>query len=289
VKFERNEKCWCGSGLKYKNCHIFFDERLQLLKQQGELVPDHTIIKNVKQLEGIRESGKINTWVLNEVSQIIKAGMSTEEIDRLVNRLILSKGAIPATLGYQGYPKSACTSVNHEICHGIPDKDVILKDGDIINVDITTIYQGYFADASRMFMIGNVSSVARRLVAVTKECLELGIQAVKPWGHLGDIGDAVWTHAKANGYTVMADIGGHGTGLEFHEEPYVCHIGYAGEGMVLVPGMVFTIEPMINEGTDEFYTDEENGWTVYTADGKLSAQWEHTIAVTEEGIEILTH
>ena len=194
---------------------------------------------------------------------------------------------IPAPLGYHDFPKSVCTSINDEICHGIPSPDRVLKDGDIINVDVSTIYNGYYSDASRMFMIGNVSEEAKRLVEVTKECLYKGIEAVKPWGHLGDIGAAIEAHAKANGYSVVEEFGGHGIGLEFHEDPFVYH--YKGaKGMVLVPGMIFTIEPMINQGEPDLYIDADNGWTSYTDDGKLSAQWEHMILVTEDGVEILS-
>ena len=245
------------------------------------------IIKTKEQIEKIKESAKINNAVLDLVAENIKAGMTTEEIDKLVHDFTISQGAIPAPLGYHDFPKSVCTSINDEICHGIPSPDRVLKDGDIINVDVSTIYNGYYSDASRMFMIGNVSEEAKRLVEVTKECLYKGIEAVKPWGHLGDIGAAIEAHAKANGYSVVEEFGGHGIGLEFHEDPFVYH--YKGaKGMVLVPGMIFTIEPMINQGDADLYIDADNGWTSYTDDGKLSAQWEHMILVTEDGVEILS-
>ena len=195
----------------------------------------------------------------------------------------------PAPLGYQGFPKSVCTSVNDAICHGIPDPNQILQDGDIINVDVTTILDGYYADASRMFLIGNVCDEARKLVEVTKESVDLALKEVKPWGRLGDIGAVISEYVHQHGYTVLRDIGGHGVGNDFHEDPYVCHIGKRGTGMLLVPGMVFTIEPMVNEGKEDFFVDEENEWTVYTEDGSLSAQWEYTVAVTEDGVEIITH
>lgn len=289
MKIGRNDPCWCGSGKKYKACHSAFDEKLAKLKSQGILVPKHNMIKTPEQIEGIRKAGVLNTAALDLVQENIKEGMSTEEINTLVHEFITSHGGTPATLGYYGYPKSLCTSVNDVICHGIPSKDEILKTGDIINVDITTILDGYYADASRMFMIGEVSDEAKKLVQVTKEALDLGLQAVKPWGFLGDIGEAVSKHVYANGYTVLHDIGGHGVGLDIHEDPYVCHVGKKGTGMLLVPGMVFTIEPMVNEGKEDFFQDEANGWTIYTEDGSLSAQWEYTVAVTEDGVEVITH
>ena len=287
MNLNRNDDCWCKSGKKYKKCHMEFDNKLNELKKLGYEVPTHDIIKNKEQIEKIKESAKINNAVLDEVEKNIKAGMTTEDINKIVHDYTISQGAIPAPLGYGGFPKSVCTSINSEICHGIPSEDIVLKDGDIINVDVSTIYNGYYSDASRMFMIGNVSENAKRLVEVTKECLEEGMKAVKPWGHIGDIGAAIQEHAEKNGYSVVRDFGGHGVGLKFHEDPFVYHYGDAGEGMVLVPGMIFTIEPMINEGGYDLYIDAENEWTAYTDDGSLSAQWEHMILITEEGIEIL--
>ncbi len=289
MEMHRNSRCWCGSGKKYKQCHEKFDEKIRELIQQGNIVPDRKLIKNKQDILGIKKSGEINTGVLDHVAKHIHAGMSTGDIDRLVYDYTVAHGAIPAPLNYEGFPKSVCTSINDEVCHGIPDDNIILKDGDIINVDVSTIYHGYFSDASRMFMIGNVSDEARRLVEVTKECLEVGIKAVKPWGHVGDIGAAIYEYATSKGYSVVMDFAGHGVGKEFHEDPVVSHVSRKGTGMVLTPGMVFTIEPMINEGDYHLYIDEDNGWTAYTADGKLSAQWEHTLVVTEHGVEILTY
>lgn len=289
MKLGKNEPCWCGSGEKYKRCHLDFDEKLEELHLQGIPVPPHSMIKNKKQIDGIRESGVINTALLDEVAKSIHEGITTEEIDDLVYDFTMSHGAVPATLGYEGFPKSCCTSVNNEICHGIPSDKVVLREGDIVNVDVTTIYHGYFADASRMFCIGQLSPDAEKIVRVARECLEAGIAAVRPWGRLGDIGAAIQAVAQREGCSIVRDIGGHGVGLEMHEDPYVCHVGHAGTGMVLAPGMVFTVEPMVNLGTDKFFIDKRNGWTVYTKDGKLSAQWEHTLAVTETGIEILTY
>ena len=215
--------------------------------------------------------------------------MTTQEIDKLVYDFTIAHNAVPAPLNYEGFPKSVCTSINDEVCHGIPSDDFILKDGDIINVDVSTILDGYFSDASRMFMIGNVTAERKHLVQVTKECLELGVKAARPWGFLGDIGQAIQEHAEANDYSVVRDFCGHGVGLEFHEKPEVEHVGRKGTGMLLVPGMIFTIEPMINMGTYEIFIDADNDWTVLTEDGLPSAQWENTVLITDNGCEILTH
>ncbi len=289
MKIGRNDPCWCGSGKKYKSCHAAFDEKLEQYKRQGILVPNHKIIKTQEQLEGIRKAGKLNTAILDMVAANIHEGMSTDDINTLVHNYTIEHGGIPAPLNYCGFPKSVCTSVNDVICHGIPDQNEILKNGDIINVDVTTILDGYYADASRMFCIGEVSEDARKLVEVTKESVDLALKEVKPWGFLGDIGEVISKYVYAHGYTVLHDIGGHGVGNDFHEDPYVCHIGKRGTGMLLVPGMVFTIEPMVNAGEEDFFQDADNGWTIYTEDGSLSAQWEYTVAVTEEGAEIITH
>lgn len=284
----RNELCWCKSGLKYKNCHLEFDKKLSDLKRKGHIVPTKNLIKTKEQIEGIKKSAKINNDLLDLISENIKEGMTTEEIDKLAYDYTISKGGIPADLNYDGFPKSICVSVNNEVCHGIPRKDVILKNGDIVNVDATTILNGYYSDASRMFMIGEVNEEAKNLVQVAKECLNKGLEAVKPWGFLGDIGAAIQQYAESNGYSVVRDFGGHGVGLDIHEEPFIFHFGKRGTGMVLAPGMVFTIEPMINVGSHEIFIDENNGWTAITTDGSLSAQWEHTVLVTENGIEIIS-
>jgi methionyl aminopeptidase len=265
-------------------------DRLLEYKKKNIIVPTSKMIKTKEQIEGIRTAGVINTAILDMVGSKIKAGMSTDEINTLVHNFTIEHGAIPAPLNYEGFPKSVCVSVNDAVCHGIPSKREILKNGDIVNVDVTTIYNGYFADASRMYIIGEAKPNAIKLVNVTKECLELALKAIKPWEtRLGDIGEIISTHAHKNGYTVVREIGGHGVGLAMHEDPYVAHIGKKGTGMLLVPGMVFTIEPMINEGGRTIFQDSRNGWTIYTMDGKLSAQWEHTIVITEDGCEILTH
>lgn len=285
---ERNAPCWCGSGKKYKQCHARFDERLRALEDAGHIIPPREIIKTPEQIEKIKASCAINVAVLDYVAEHIKAGISTGDIDRMVYEQTTMRGGVPAPLGYEGFPKSVCTSINNEVCHGIPDDEIILQDGDIINVDVSTIYQGYFSDSSRMFCIGDVPEEMRRLVEVTKECVEKGLEQVKPWGFLGDMGQAVHDHAKANGYTVVPDIGGHGVGLEFHEDPYVSYVTTKGTEMVMVPGMIFTIEPMVNMGIDEVFVDEDNGWTVYTEDDMPSAQWEIMVLVTEDGHEVLS-
>lgn len=285
---ERNELCWCGSRKKYKKCHMQIDDKVLLLASEGHIVPNRSMLKTPAQIEEIKKSAALNTAVLDHVAKHIHTGMSTAEIDKLVYDYTTEHGGIPAPLGYDGFPKSVCTSINNEVCHGIPDENIILEEGDIINVDVSTILNGYYSDASRMFTIGELSDRAKKILKVTEECVELGLAAAKPWGHLGDIADAINSHAQANGYSVVEDIGGHGIGLAFHEEPFVSYVTEKGTEMVLVPGMMFTIEPMINEGSPDFFVDEDNGWTVYTEDDGLSAQIEYMVLVTETGIEVLT-
>lgn len=265
------------------------DKQVLYYQNKGHLVPSRKLIKTPEQIEGIRRSGEINTGVLDLIQKEIKAGMSTAEIDKLAYDYTVSHGAIPAPLNYEGFPKSVCTSINEVVCHGIPSKEEILEEGDIINVDVSTILDGYFSDASRMFVIGKTTLEKEKLVRVAKECLEIGMQAAKPFGFVGDIGHAIQKHAEKNGFSVVRELCGHGVGLEFHEEPDVEHFGRKGTGMLLIPGMVFTIEPMINMGTYKVFVDEEDGWTVVTEDELPSAQWEHTFLMTENGLEILTH
>lgn len=264
------------------------DIKLWTLEAKGHIVPDRSLLKTPQQIEAIKKSAALNTAVLDHVAAHIKAGMSTAEIDKLVYDFTKEHGGIPAPLGYEGFPKSVCTSINNQVCHGIPSEDIILEEGDIINVDVSTILDGYFSDASRMFMIGKVSERAEKLVRVTQECVELGLAQAKPWNHLGDIADAINSHAKANGYSVVEEIGGHGVGLEFHEEPWVSYVTPKGSEMLLVPGMIFTIEPMINEGSPEFFVDEDNDWTVYTEDDGLSAQVEYMVRITDDGAVVMT-
>ena len=288
-KIGRNDSCWCGSGKKYKSCHNLFDARLENYSLKGVIVPSRKLIKNEQQIQAIKESAKINIAVLDYISQNIRAGISTEQIDKWVYEQTILRGATPATLNYEGFPKSVCTSINDEVCHGIPSPDIILEDGDIINVDVSTNYKGYFSDSSRMFCIGSVSSDKKRLVEISRQCLEKGLEQVKPWGFLGDVGQAIHDFARKNGYSVVHEIGGHGIGLEFHEEPFVSYVSKNGTEMLMVPGMIFTIEPKINMGRGAIYMDKENEWVVYTADGMPSAQWEIQVLVTNDGYEVLAY
>ncbi len=287
-KLGRNDLCWCGSGRKYKACHMAMDEKIESYALQGHIVPNHDILKTPEQIQGIRESSKLNIAILDEIEKQIHIGMSTEEIDRIVCDMTKEMGGIAAPLHYDGFPKSVCTSINEVVCHGIPSEERILQDGDIVNVDVSTIYQGYFSDSSRMFMLGNVPEETQKLVRVARECIDVGLEQVKPWNFLGDMAEAINNHAKSNGYSIVREIGGHGVGLEFHEEPFVSYVTSKGTEMLMVPGMVFTIEPMVNMGKADIYIDDDNGWTVYTEDGQPSAQWEVTVAVTEDGYEVLT-
>ena len=268
------------------------DRKIMFYEQRGHEVPTRSLIKTPEQIEGIRQSGKINTGVLDLVASEIRAGMSTAEIDKLVYDYTVDHGAIPAPLNYEGFPKSVCTSINEVVCHGIPSEDEILEEGDIINVDCTTLLDGFYADASRMFVIGKTTPENQKLVDVAWECLKIGEEVCsRPYVYVGDMGHAIARHAHENGFTVVRDYCGHGTGNKFHEEPDVEHYGKPGTGMLLVPGMVFTIEPMINMGDYYCCEDEEDetGWIVLTEDGLPSAQWEHTYLMTENGVEILTH
>lgn len=283
------EKCWCGSGKNYSDCHKNFDIKLEEKKQQGYLIPPRKFIKNEKQIEGIKIAGVYNNGLLDLIENNIKAGMTTEEIDDMCVKYLKENNCVSADFNYEGYPKSICTSINDVVCHGIPSKNDVLKDGDIINVDSTLSYNSYFADASRMFEIGNVSEKAHKLVYVTKECLKRAMESIKPWeSTLNDIGLAIEKYAHKRGFTVVEEFCGHGVGLAMHEDPYVLHYSIPKRTYLIVPGMVFTIEPMINEGKKNITIDQEDGWTVRTIDNKLSAQWEHTIVVTEDGIEVVS-
>lgn len=243
-------------------------------------------LKDADAVTGIARAGELVARTLDVVAGFLRPGVSTDDVNTLVHRYTLDHGAIPAPLNYRGFPKSVCVSVNEVICHGIPDARV-LQDGDIVNVDVTSILDGWFADANRTFLIGDVGPDARRLVAVTAECLARGMEAVRPGATLGDVGYAIQSHAEGNGYSVVRELVGHGVGYAFHEQPQVNHVGRPGLGIPLVPGMVFTIEPMINMGgmaTKRL----DDGWTVVTADGSLSAQFEQTVLVTNDGVRSLT-
>lgn len=287
----RNEVCWCGSGKKYKKCHADFDARIEEIKfnsLRGQTRPPHKVINTEEDIAGIKKSAVINTAVLDMMQDMIVPGIDTASLDDAAKEYIESHGAIPACLNYEGFPKSICVSVNDVVCHGIPSKKTILKEGDIVNVDVTTNLNGYYADASRMYIVGGKTTPdAQRLVDVTKEIMELGIAAIHPWGWVGDIGAACKKHAKANGYSVVTALGGHGVGKGFHLDPYVPHYADKNTGMLLAPGMTLTVEPMINQGSYKVDVDEKDGWTVRTHDGKLSAQWEKTVLVTDTGVEVL--
>lgn len=267
------------------------DKQVMYWEAKGKEVPTRALIKTPEQIEGIRKSGLVNTGCLDEVARQIHVGMTTQEIDDICMAYCKEHNATPACLGYEGYPKSVCTSINEVVCHGIPKETDVLQEGDIVNVDMTTIVDGYYADASRMFIIGKTTSEKERLVRVAKECLEIGMEAAKPYSFVGDIGHAIQKHAEKHGYSIVRDLCGHGVGLDFHEEPDVVHYGHRGTGMLLVPGMVFTIEPMVNMGTWKVFIDADDpyGWEVITGDEKPSAQWEHTFVMTEHGVEILTY
>ena len=285
TKISRNDPCWCGSGKKYKKCHMNSDAD-KTTTPPPVLPPKGVIIKTSEQIDGIRKSSQITKAALDMIAPYVKEGITTNEINKLIHDFTISKGAIPAPLNYNGFPKSVCTSLNSVICHGIPD-ETVLKDGDIINIDVTSIYNGYYGDASRMYMVGNVSAEAKKLVRVAKECLDIGINIARPYADIGEIGYAIEKHAKANGYSVVRDYGGHGVGVQFHEEPHIHHYGEKKRGVHLIPGMTFTIEPMINMGKYHSKVLKDN-WTAVTKDDTLSAQWEHTLLVTKTGIEILT-
>ena len=250
-------------------------------------------IKTPDEIEKMRIAGRLGSEVLDYITPFVKAGVSTAEIDKLCHDYMVDvQGCIPAPLnyappGYVPYPKSICTSVNHQVCHGVPNEKVILKKGDIVNLDITVIKNGYHGDTSRMFIVGETSIRARRLCEITYECMWLGIAQVKPGAHLGDIGQAIQKHAEANGFSVVREFCGHGIGANFHEDPQVLHYGKAGTGIELKPGMIFTIEPMINAGKPAI-SELPDGWTIVTRDRSLSAQWEHMVLVTETGVEVLT-
>ena len=268
------------------------DKIIMYWENKGKEVPRRELIRTPEEIEGIRRSGVINTGVLDEVAKNIRVGMSTQEIDDICMAYCKEHDAIPACLNYEGFPKSVCTSINEVVCHGIPKETDILEEGDIVNVDFTTIVDGYYADASRMFIVGGKTDPEReKLVRVAKECLEIGMEAAKPYCFVGDIGHAIEKHAKKHHYGVVRDLAGHGVGLKFHEDPEVNHYGHKGEGMLLVPGMVFTIEPMINMGSYKVFIDADDpyGWEVISYDELPSAQWEHTLLMTDHGVEILSY
>lgn len=289
MKLNQNDLCWCGSQQKYKKCHFKFDEKLEQLEQQGKMIPCHDMIKNIKQIEGIKRAAIINSGLLDYIEKNIRAGMATEEIDIIAKEYTSKYNAICADYQYCGYPKHICVSINDVVCHGIPSENEIIQNGDIVNVDATTMFNGYYADASRMFMIGNVTPEAKKLVQDTKEALKRAIDAIIPYQScVGDIGKTIEKFAIDNGYSVVKEFCGHGVGLAIHENPYIFHFEPNEPTVTLVPGMVFTIEPMLNLGNADVFVDSDDQWTVFTEDGSLSAQWEHTLLITETGVEILS-
>ena len=284
----RNDPCWCGSGKKYKKCHWSKDctAPSSPAKWSAPRKRRKIILKPEAQIEGIRRSCQLTKQLLDMLEERVREGIRTIEIDEWVHAETLAGGATPAPLGYRGFPKSVCTSGNHVICHGIPD-NYALRNGDIINIDVTSVLDSNYGDASRMYLIGEVSDEARKLVEVTKECLDLGIQTVKPFNTVGDLGHVIQQHAEGLGYSVVRDFAGHGVGVEFHEAPQILHYGEPRTGPILQPNMVFTIEPMINAGRPESRILADK-WTAVTQDGSLSAQWDHTVRVIHSGVEVLT-
>ena len=252
------------------------------------MIDDEISLKSADEIAAMRRAGRLAAEVLEMVEQHIAPGISTGELDKICHRHITEvQGAIPAPLNYKGFPRSVCTSINQVVCHGIPSERRILKDGDMINIDVTVIKDGWHGDTSNMFMVGKVGQHARKLARITRECLYRAIELVRPGTTLGDLGHAIQSHAERHHYSVVRDYCGHGIGRNFHENPQVLHYGRPGDGMILQPGMTFTIEPMINAGTWRTSLRPDK-WTVVTADGRLSAQYEHTLAVLDDGVEVLT-
>ena len=288
IKVGRNDLCPCGSGLKYKKCCMLKNNKKRNTVNIKELYfKKYQIrLKEKKDIEAIRRTGRLVVDTLNLVEEKIRPGMMTNEINTFVHEFTVKNGATPAPLNYNGYPKSVCVSINDVICHGIPGGS-FLKEGDIVNIDVTSILNGYYADANKTFFVGTPGKDARKIVNVARESLVKGMAMVKPGNTMGDIGWAIQNYAENEGCSVVREFVGHGVGFGFHEPPQVPHYGRKGEGIILIPGMVFTIEPMINLGKKELYILEDN-WTAVTRDGSLSAQFEQTLVVTEEGYESLT-
>ena len=285
-KIGRNDPCPCGSGRKYKKC-CQGKTSVPEIDLKLDYAKKHRIqFKTPEQIEGIRKAGELTVSILDRVEKEIRPGITTDYINTLVHEFTINSNAVPAPLNYRGFPKSVCTSVNDEICHGIPD-DRVLKDGDIINVDVTPILNGYYADANKTFFVGPSGKKAVKIVSVARECLKRGIEAARPGNTTGDIGWAIQSYAEENGCSVVREFVGHGVGLAFHEPPQILHYGKRGEGITLLPGMVFTIEPMINLGA-RFLHILDNDWTAVTDDGQLSAQFEQTLLITDKGVESMT-
>ncbi len=284
VKIGQNSTCPCGSGKKYKNCCR--NKKIEVsIKEEYKRRYDIRL-KEPHEINGIKKSGKLLLSILDQVENMIEPGLKTDDINTFVHEETIKAGAIPAPLNYRGFPKSVCVSINDVICHGIPG-DRILKNGDIVNVDITPILDGYYADASKTFFVGTPTKDGEKIVNVAAQSLKRGIEAIAPGATLGDIGFAIQNYAESQGCSVVREFIGHGVGIDFHEQPQVMHFGKRGDGITIVPGMVFTIEPMINLGKKELHVLEDR-WTAVTNDGSLSAQFEQTLLVTEKGWESLT-
>jgi len=286
MKVGRNDPCPCGSGLKYKKCCLNKDPLMTEDIRESYLKKHNIRLKGKSDIEAIKLAGRLAVETLKIVEPYIKPGVKTDDIDMMIHEFTIKNGATPAPLNYRGYPKSVCISVNEVVCHGIPGNR-ILKEGDIVNIDITPILNGYYADASKTFFVGRPSPEAKKIVHVARESLKAGIAMVRPGKRLGDIGWAIQNYAEGQGCSVVREFVGHGVGFEFHEAPQIPHYGIKGRGIILVPGMVFTIEPMINFGKKELHILDD-GWTAVTDDGSLSAQFEQTLHVTEDGFESLT-
>lgn len=286
VKIGRNDPCPCGSGLKYKKCCLTKESPAPGDTRSFYLRKYKIRLKERKDIEGIKKAGRLVLDTLDLAESAIKPGIRTDDINTLVHEFTIKNNAIPAPLNYRGYPKSTCVSVNEVICHGIPGERV-LEEGDIVNVDITSVLNGYYADANKTFFVGKPGQDAVKIVKVTWESLKKGMNMVRPGNTIGDIGWTIQNYAESQGCSVVKEFVGHGVGFEFHESPQVPHYGKKKEGIVLVPGMVFTIEPMINLGKSDVRIMKDK-WTAVTKDGSLSAQFEQTVLVTENGFESLT-
>ncbi|MFO7801322.1 MAG: type I methionyl aminopeptidase [Desulfovermiculus sp.] len=286
MRFGRNDPCPCGSGLKYKKCCLGKEGSKPAGDKDAYYKKYKIRLKEAEDIEGIRRAGRLVVKTLDLVAEHIQPGITTEYINTIVHNFTLENGATPAPLNYNGFPKSVCISVNEVICHGIPGERM-LQEGDIVNVDVTSILGGYFADANRTFCVGQVGPEAEKIVQVAHQALYRGLGQVRPGNRIGDIGWAIQDCAESRGCSVVREMVGHGVGFQFHEPPQVPHFGKKGQGIPLVPGMVFTVEPMINLGRRELRILDDN-WTAVTKDGSLSAQFEQTIVVTEEGYESLT-
>ena len=279
IKLKRNDFCWCSSGKKYKNCHLQLDEKKKITRK--------FIDRNREFIEGMKKSCILACNCLQILEKFVVPGVSTNKLNDIAHKYIVDNKAIPASLYYQGFPKSICTSVNSVICHGIPSKQT-LQEGDLISIDVSCILNGYFGDTCKTFTVGKCAKNAEKLIQVTKECLMLGIEAIRVYNSTNTIGLAIEKHATANGFAVVEKFVGHGIGENFHEEPQILHYYRKDFGVEIVPGMCFTIEPMINENSKDLKILKDD-WTAVTIDGKLSAQFEHTIMIEQDGtIKVLT-